>query len=184
MSAGELKSSVKEVTCLPVGQPTKQQFLAMASAPTVITKTTDISCVESNSKPKKISGAWAGPTIQSVVSKIKVERADPMEVAPAASSELYEPELGWCVACKKSVEDFTEHLKHKHIQQCSVRVCHIETCDLCLSSFSGLKVAIASDVEDEDSSEDEEENDSRKDEAARPETMVLDRPCKTEPVDV
>ncbi|KAH8042506.1 hypothetical protein HPB51_023834 [Rhipicephalus microplus] len=71
---------------------------------------------------------------------------------------------------------------------CRVRVCHIETCDSCLSSFSGLKVAITSDVEDEDSSEDEEEeeeeNDSGKNEAARPETMVLDRPCKSEPVDV
>ncbi|KAL1441127.1 hypothetical protein MTO96_008868 [Rhipicephalus appendiculatus] len=65
-----------------------------------------------------------------------------------------------CATCEEDVEDLREHMKEKHVQDCSVRVCHIEKCDHCLRSFDGMIVLHTSDSGDEESSEEEEEDDT------------------------
>ncbi|KAH6939944.1 hypothetical protein HPB50_022700 [Hyalomma asiaticum] len=181
-STGEPNPCMKQGICLPAGQPTKQPLEPQATVPATVTKTAGVAAVEPNSKQKEISGVLTDPVLKSTVSKIKVEREVPMEAAPSDPLEQSEPELGWCVACKESVEDIAEHLKDKHMKRCRVRACHIEKCDQCLSSLSGLLVVTTSDVEDEDSSEDEDDDDNEKEDGAKLGTMDLDRPCKAEPM--
>ncbi|XP_065290435.1 uncharacterized protein [Dermacentor albipictus] len=170
-ATGVPSSEMKQIACLS----TKQPLSALATAAAAVTKATSIPTVVSNSKLKESSSMLANPVCKPTVPEIKVEEAVHMKPAPSVPLEIGEPALGWCVACKKGVEDLAEHLKDKHMRQCRVRVCHIEKCDWCLSSFTGLIVVSTSDVEDEDSSEeDEEDYDSEKDDAAGMETVDLD----------
>ncbi|XP_075536073.1 uncharacterized protein LOC142571529 isoform X2 [Dermacentor variabilis] len=170
-ATGVPSSEMKRIASLP----TKQPLSALATAATAVTKATSFPTVVSNSKLKESSSMLANPVCKPTVPEIKVEEAVHMKPAPSVPLEIGVPALGWCVACKKGVEDLAEHLKDKHMRQCRVRVCHIEKCDRCLSLFTGLIVVTTSDVEDEDSSEeDEEDYDSENDDAAGMETVDLD----------
>nr|XP_050045791.2 uncharacterized protein LOC126542776 [Dermacentor andersoni] len=170
-ATGVPSSEMKQIACLP----TKQPLSALATAATAVTKATSFPTVVSNSKLKESSSMLANPVCKPTVPEIKVEEAVHMKPAPSVPLEIDEPALGWCVACKKGVEHLAEHLKDEHMRQCRVRVCHIEKCDRCLSSYTGLIVVTTSDVEDEDSSEeDEEDYDSEKDDDAGMETVDLD----------
>lgn len=71
----------------------------------------------------------------------------------------------WCAACKDYVPDLADHVKEKHMRRCRVRVCHIEKCDRCLSSFDGMIVVDASDSSSDE--DDEEEEGSSEEEVRR-----------------